>query len=307
MKTIITHDGAFHMDEVWAVALFGYFYDIQNIPYTVERTRDIEKINKADVVIDVGGIYDPKHLRFDHHQNGFPLVHSDNIPYASTGIVFDFLLKNNDFIWKHIERTDHVKEAYKILEDGYIIPIDANDNGVEIEIDITPDREVSLYSILGSFKATYKENKEDNNEAFMIIHNFMKSAIPRVIITLYDRVEEVSLVKKALRNKTGSYCEIPAGISRGVIQDILSESDDCYYFMKSRPEENIYSMETVNKKGEKFTPKKMFPESWAGLRDGDFEKASGVKDLIFCHKNRFLCSAKTHEAIMELYRIAEGK
>lgn len=65
---IITHDGIFHCDEVFAI---GLIYEVfGNIP--VERTRNIsmDDIHHPDVwVIDVGGEFDPTRSLFDHHHN----------------------------------------------------------------------------------------------------------------------------------------------------------------------------------------------------------------------------------------------
>lgn len=34
----------------------------------VVRTRDPERLAECDVVVDVGGEYDPERHRYDHHQ-----------------------------------------------------------------------------------------------------------------------------------------------------------------------------------------------------------------------------------------------
>jgi len=67
---VITHDTSFHADEVIAVALLRYAgYDIDLI-----RTRNPTILATATAdpevaVLDVGGIYDPAMLNFDHHQD----------------------------------------------------------------------------------------------------------------------------------------------------------------------------------------------------------------------------------------------
>ena len=63
---IATHNGKFHADEVFAVSLLrrlDRFKDAEII-----RTRDAEILKTADVVVDVGGQYDPLTHRYDHHQ-----------------------------------------------------------------------------------------------------------------------------------------------------------------------------------------------------------------------------------------------
>lgn len=65
----VTHDGIFHADEVFAVALISLLGDVDVI-----RTRDRAGLTLAiaseDIwVVDVGGVYDPDKLCFDHHQD----------------------------------------------------------------------------------------------------------------------------------------------------------------------------------------------------------------------------------------------
>ena len=63
---IATHNGKFHADEVFAISLLRRlerFADAEII-----RTRDTELLKTADVVVDVGGQYDPSTHRYDHHQ-----------------------------------------------------------------------------------------------------------------------------------------------------------------------------------------------------------------------------------------------
>ncbi|TDE17155.1 MYG1 family protein [Dyadobacter psychrotolerans] len=67
---VITHDTAFHADDVMAVALLrhaGYQFELI-------RTRDPKILESAlaennSLVLDVGGVYDPSMLNFDHHQD----------------------------------------------------------------------------------------------------------------------------------------------------------------------------------------------------------------------------------------------
>lgn len=67
--TIGTHNGSFHCDEALGVALLrrtAAYADAK-----VVRSRNQEVLDKCDVVIDVGGVYDPATSRFDHHQKEF--------------------------------------------------------------------------------------------------------------------------------------------------------------------------------------------------------------------------------------------
>ena len=61
---IATHNGRFHSDEVFAIAILKKFYS--NIE--IIRTRDKKLLSQADIRVDVGGRYDSKTGDFDHHQ-----------------------------------------------------------------------------------------------------------------------------------------------------------------------------------------------------------------------------------------------
>ena len=40
----------------------------------IVRSRDPKVLDECDIVIDVGGVYDPAAHRYDHHQKGFTEV-----------------------------------------------------------------------------------------------------------------------------------------------------------------------------------------------------------------------------------------
>lgn len=77
-----THDGVFHCDEVLGSWLLTKTKRFRNA--VVIRTRDPKILKEADLVLDVGGIYDPglnslpgvfkcflESFRFDHHHTNF--------------------------------------------------------------------------------------------------------------------------------------------------------------------------------------------------------------------------------------------
>lgn len=55
MTKIGTHDGYFHGDEVSAVAMLQLIFN----DTIIIRTRDRAKLDTCDIVVDVGGVYDP--------------------------------------------------------------------------------------------------------------------------------------------------------------------------------------------------------------------------------------------------------
>src|SRR3989338_10239311 len=70
MKKLITHNGSFHTDDIFAAATLSLLLEKKGEPFEIIRTRDEEIIKSADYVFDVGGIYEREKNRFDHHQPG---------------------------------------------------------------------------------------------------------------------------------------------------------------------------------------------------------------------------------------------
>lgn len=79
--TIGTHDGLFHADEVFAIAMIADACNALGVEYTVTRTRNPEILENCDLRIDVGGKYSPETGDFDHHQDA-------SLP-ASCNLVWD--------------------------------------------------------------------------------------------------------------------------------------------------------------------------------------------------------------------------
>ena len=80
MKRIITHNGGFHTDDVFAVATLLIFLGEEETE--VIRSRDPEIIKTGDFVVDTGFIYDPEKNLFDHHQIEGAGERGNGIPYA---------------------------------------------------------------------------------------------------------------------------------------------------------------------------------------------------------------------------------
>lgn len=128
MYKVFTHSQQFHIDELIAIALLDvYVFQGQ---YQVVRTRD-EKIleearnNPEAFVIDVGGVYDPAMLNFDHHQNDENLRWADGLPYSSCGLVWKWLRESKKL---HQHMND---ETMDIIENDLIRRVDKHDNGLE--------------------------------------------------------------------------------------------------------------------------------------------------------------------------------
>lgn len=125
MKSIIiyTHDGKFHNDETLAVAVLMETHHVLDVVRS--RRKEYPK-GYAMVSVDVGGVYDPNHNCFDHHQSDCFEVFNETseVPMASAGMV-----------WKKYgpEFLDNDQSAINYVYERLFKAVDAQDNGITID------------------------------------------------------------------------------------------------------------------------------------------------------------------------------
>ena len=147
---MVTHSGRFHADDVFAIALLRMVPEWKAAKLI--RTRDEEIIKKADLVVDVGGIYNPAQNRFDHHQTGGALNYENGIPYSGLGLV-----------WKQFgEQVCGSKEVAQMITEKLVQQIDAMDCGLSIETpNIVGVAEYVMDDMTDAFNPSWKEKNYD--------------------------------------------------------------------------------------------------------------------------------------------------
>lgn len=298
MKTIITHNGSFHADDIFAVATLSLFLDKEGEEYKVIRTRDESIIDQGDFVVDVGGIYDAEKNRFDHHQiegagSRFHSPEGPEIPYASFGLV-----------WKHFgEKLCGSGEIVLRLDTKIVQPIDAGDNGVETSRRIYRDlHEYSFYDIISAHLPTFKEKDYDLDFVFLKLVSLAKDIIKREIIKMSDKLEGERIVRDSYTNAEDKRLIIleenyPWG-------DVLDDYPEPLYVVSPNQANNNWKVTAVREDFFSFKNRKNFPQEWAGLRDSEFAKVSGISDAVFCHRNCFLVVVGSREGAIALAKLA---
>lgn len=286
---IVVHDGKFHVDDLFAAAtLMMYLKDNA----TIVRTRDQKEINMAEYVADVGGISDPGQKRFDHHQQGGAGIRPNGIPYASFGLV-----------WR--KYGDEICGDAKIAEriDAKLVsPVDADDNGFSLVQSTHSVAPYGLASVLYTMRPTWKEDPKMYDSSFLELIPFAQKIITREIVIARDAILAETVVEKAYQ----------AALDKRVIeidapypyQETLGAHTEPLYIVSPRSGDTKWKVECVRKNPFGFENRKSFPEKWAGLRDSDLAKVTGVPDAVFCHNGRFLAVANTKEGAWALAKLA---
>ncbi len=278
MKKVITHSGSFHADDVFAVSTLQLHFGVENIE--VVRTRDEAIIAAGDIVVDVGGVYDPGRQKFDHHQNGAP-VRDNDIPYAAFGLV-----------WKHYgEALAGGPELAAEIERKLVLPIDANDNGVSLFENTRPDASPLLaQDVIGLFKPEWG-SEASMNEGFLTACELARDVLSRSL--LHIRADQAE--KDYVRSVYGSASSKEVLVFDKQVSSIhLVEFPEVMAVICPNEEGN-WSAAMVRKTYDSFSTKRQFPAEWGGLRDGELAVASGIADAVFCHKALFLFVAKSRE------------
>lgn len=129
---IASHDGPFHSDDVLAVAILTTIFP----DHQIIRSRDPDILDMADIVVDVGGVYDHRARRYDHHMKDPPEDRNGHI-LSSAGLIWRHyggayiraIGIPRDYTYK--SRTINlVEQVLKIINTRWIYPIDRCDNGV---------------------------------------------------------------------------------------------------------------------------------------------------------------------------------
>ncbi|XP_032815724.2 MYG1 exonuclease isoform X2 [Petromyzon marinus] len=136
MATIGTHDGTFHCDEVLACFLLRQLPRYKDAK--VVRTRDPKALATCDVVVDVGGEYDPGRHRYDHHQRSFAeTMHSlcAEKPWvtklSSAGLVYMHFGEEVITSITGLGKEDaNVTTLYNKMYEKFVEEVDAIDNGI---------------------------------------------------------------------------------------------------------------------------------------------------------------------------------
>lgn len=282
--TIATHNGNFHADDVFSIAALKNIFPAFNLV----RTRDLEVIGKADVVIDVGGIYDPETGRFDHHQRGGAGERENGIPYSSFGLV-----------WKKygLEICGGNQDVANSVDSSLVSTIDAIDCGHVEGV----SKGISLSQTISMFNPTWEEESH-YDVCFDEAVAFASRVLTRFIASASGGINAKSIVAKAIEQ-----AEDPRVI---VLEQytpwkrtVHALSEDAL-FMVYPSDSGQWRIQTVPVEPGSFENRKSLPKAWAGLSDKALQDVTQLDDAMFCHNGLFIGGAASFESTMKMAAMA---
>jgi uncharacterized UPF0160 family protein len=286
---IATHNGVFQADDVFAVATLLLIHPKAR----VIRTRDPKELASADIVVDVGGVYDPDTKRYDHHQRGRAGVRPlSGIPYSAFGLV-----------WKHHQHwlattlssmaVEDATEALKRVEETLVIGIDATDNGFDLP---HSPYALSISAVISQMNPTWVGSPEmpTFDSRFFEAVEFATRVLRDRIASEYATVKARNKVREAIDYSKRNDPRIILLDNGGMpwTDVVCAEAPYAQYVVFQAPD-STWMCQAVPDAPGSFGMRRALPEEWAGLRDQEFRSKTAVESAVFCHPGRFICGAGT--------------
>jgi len=283
-KTIATHNGNFHADDVFSIAALKSIFP----PFKLIRTRNLELIAKADIVIDVGGEYDSDADRFDHHQRGGAGERENGIPYSSFGL-----------IWQKygLEICQGNQDVANAVDKGLVSTIDAIDCGHVEGV----SKGISLSQTIGMFNPTWQEDSHFD-ACFDEAVNFASRVLTRFIASANGGISAKTIVAKAIDNAEDPRVIILEKYTPWK-RTVHALSEEALYMIYPS-QSGEWRIQTVPVELGSFENRKSLPKQWAGLSDNELKDVTGIDDAMFCHNGLFIAGAESFESTMKMASIA---
>ncbi|MCH7567915.1 MAG: MYG1 family protein [Nanoarchaeota archaeon] len=290
IRKIGVHNGYFHADDVFAVAVLKLIYPKAK----VVRSRDLGILKKCDVRIDVGMKYDPKKGDFDHHQGNMKESRENGVPYASFGLV-----------WKHFgKKLVGNNEVWEYIDKRFVQPIDANDTGHNIyEAQIDPH---TTSKVVDVFNPSWLQQDEKlYDEGFFEILPFAMTLVQKEIQKADGIVKARSIVREKIKEQDAEkkgFLFLEKHIPWKEV--VINETSDVKYVVSYHEGYSTWGVEAVRKELVSFENRKDLPKEWGGLANEKLASVTGIKDAVFCHKSLFVISARSKESALKLVKKA---
>lgn len=309
---VITHDGIFHADDVFAVAML-----LTLEPLVVYRTRDMSIIseksgNPGVTIVDVGGQYDPSRGLYDHHLPDWNRTGERGNLLASAGLIWD------DYAEVILTRIydcpdDYVSEVKSRVYRTIIRGVDAQDYGR------VPKSIMTVSGIISLYNTRWDEDPKIQNGQFIAAVQEARKFLKRVIhhsISIESGKRLVENYVSSIEDDSAEILVLPQFIGAWQSTIINMESDKAkrlkYVVFKDRDAEQ-YSVQgvplvdyaDVNETGQPQRQVRVpFPEEWRGVSNSRFPKMTGVETAMFCHKEGYLAVAATEEGAIKLAELS---
>ncbi len=302
---LATHSGSFHLDDAFAHAVLRLALGLraEGGDHVLLRTRDTAALATADIVWDVGTVYDAATRRYDHHQRGAP-TRPDGQPFSAAGLV-----------WRHhgqaavlaaLRPGDHqlAAEIAHLLDEGVVRRIDEIDNGTG-----PPSDPLSLSwaveDLNPSWDSPASGDAAAEHAAFLRAADLAEAFLRRRIAATCARLRARDAVLAAQgASADPRILELPGKLPWE--EAVHAAGLPVLYAVYPVPNGN-WMVDAMPVSPNAFEQRHPLPDAWAGLRDAELAAATGVADAVFVHLRRFVGAARSREGALAMARAALPK
>ena len=334
-KLIATHSGTFQADEALGVFLLRQTSAYYQSP--VLRSRNKEEFGKADIVIDVGGIYDDSKSLYDHHQRGYDERFDDKLKTDEHGNQVATKrctkLSASGLVYRHYGKEviqnlypslsdKELKLVYTKMYNTFMEAIDAVDTGVEqVEegADLVYNDCTGLSRRVGRLNPKWNEDPSPDiderfEQASALCGDDFKQVLAHIVesdLPARSYVEEAVLKRHEI-DESGQIIKFESGGMpwKGHLYELETEHsvDPLIKFVLYTDQGGMWRVQAVTVKGQAFENRLSLPEEWRGVRDEDLSKIAGIEGCKFCHAAGFIGGNETFEGALKMAQVAlKGK
>lgn len=272
-RSLGTHDGTFHADEVTACALLLIYGFIDRDK--IVRTRLPHRLAACEFVCDVGGEYNPSKKLFDHHQVSY------RGEASSAGMV-----------WSYLHEIGKVDQAtYMFLQRSLIHGVDAHDNG---RVTSEPGSCTFSHIISNFVPIHYDASAQEQDQAFHEALRFVEGHIKRSLERFAYVQESRDLVKASMAERKEYLYFSKAMPWIDAFFELNGQNHPAQFVIM--PSGNHWKLRGIPPTNdERMKVRRPLPQEWGGLLDGDLKRVSKIPGAIFCHKGLFISVWETQE------------
>ena len=290
LKTIVTHDGVFHADEVFATALIKLIAKSNNeSKIEVVRTRN-PKVLQEHLDLETSMVIDVGDSEFDHHQElKYNTINGEEVPMSSFGLVHKKFLE--------LGLISFDKDLQNL-----VVEIDKADNG------IAPS---TVSTLIRTFTPNWNDKSDTAmDDAFKKAIKFAKGILKNMLEKTNSSLLAEEIIKDEIQNLKKQ--ELLYGTRRNYLiletfipfqetiirynETVLEEDKIKFVINKNK---NKYNLHTIKKALGSF-------ENHIDLISLDMAKELGI-NVDFIHNNKFFAVADSVEALEEIIAISMGE
>jgi MYG1 exonuclease len=275
-------------------------------------------LKTLDILVDVGGEYDPARHRYDHHQRSFEETFSTehDIKLSSAGLIYKHF--GHEILAKLApEISDADREIlYVRMYNGFVKQLDAIDNGVDqYETAEKPRYRVTtgLSSRVARLNPSWNETvgPDEVQERFYKAMNLAGTEFEECVQSMVKcwfparQIVFDAVAKRKEFDASGQIVVFKDQYTawKSHIYDAETElkcDPQLLYVIYEDSSGSSWRVQCVSKESSSFENRKSLPAAWRGVRDSDLSSVAGIDGCVFCHASGFIGGNKTLDGALKM-------